>query len=147
MTQKKKKPKAEELKDSIDGPAEPPIEIPHELLDGMVDRMLRILNPEVLYSRHPEKMTEEALNRCRYRARDLLHTVSTLLPINHPISKKIDEALSPPIDLPFVERIDRDSPGERSDWLSDSFIRARKSKRVQEAYDLVTKLSREFEEE
>lgn len=88
--------------------------IPNDDLKIMIDRLQWILMPEVFYDPDPQKSANDALNRCRLRARDLLFQIVSKLPAGHAFANEIDLALVESKTLPFSIGISRAGPGELS---------------------------------
>ena len=106
--------------------------IPNDEVKTIVDRLLWILEPEVLYDSDPHKSAEDALNRCRLRARDLLLQFIDLLPAGHSQKKMIDRALVKHNVLPMSIGISREGPGASS--------KAERSPRKSEILDQLSEL-------
>ena len=88
--------------------------IPQSEADLLIKRLLWILQPETIYNTDPKEAAEDALNRSRLRARDLLFQMLNHLPKDHLAIGDINKALLKNNLLNISVGIDREAPGEFS---------------------------------
>lgn len=85
-----------------------------ETLSWLFDQLHSIIEPEVFYNPDSAKTAEDALSRCRLRARDIVARLADALPIEHGLMESAGDSLTV-LDLyKFEPAINRDWPGRDS---------------------------------
>lgn len=80
----------------------------------LLDQLHSIIEPEVFYRPNPSEAAEEALSRCRLRARDIVGFLADALPIDHGLMESAGSSLIVLDHFHSEPAINRDWPGRDS---------------------------------